>query len=342
MAGGNIELPVMKNYFVNKNERIIIPPNTNINGNGSTIYFNVNDDLDNNDTNIRCLCIVGDNVTIQNINIVGEHVLENGWLNYENNAIWIDANVTNTHIHNCNFYKLSGFPIHSPINVGGGIVINNCYFEDCANGVNVNISNSEIYNNTFVRSEGIEVAASNVNIHDNVYAPALGGAISIGGAINGTPLTNIRVYNENIIDSIPSNNSTGFGIIIADGCDNAEISFNNINTEGHGINFTQNGSNLIDGTFINNNTINSGNGNYGIRIPSNPNIKNTIVENNIVGGNKNSYTGILSLNPSVVISNNDFRNSGVGSGFDVILTEDSSGCVFDDNNLYNTIQDDRL
>lgn len=254
-GGGVLTFAAGKTYLLGGLDGgVTIPSNTRIIGNGAIIYTDML--ATDNNANYRCFFVDAgsSNIDISGLTFSGDNDFTPGG-NIEHAAIYIAAigtAITDVHIHHCTFKNLFGFAIHD---LGGTerVHVTDCQFLECANGINVNSDYSMQCNNVLSYCEGFECSGAYANISNNIIDHAIT-AISLGGTTSPGDTVVGQIVSGNII----SDTTTGIGISVNDGCENARVEGNVlVRTYGSGIQINGGGYNPVKNVAIVNNTLRS-------------------------------------------------------------------------------------
>jgi parallel beta-helix repeat protein len=308
-----------------------VPSGVTLNLNGATLYHSGPQDSDAGHTYAALVLADGTtNVTITGGTIRGNHA--SGYTNHQSKTVLIEGTTcANIVFNGVAFENIVGLPIQlSAVNGADSVDVVNCTFTNCGNGVNINGANGAYTGNTFTNAEGFEIAGSGNLIDDNDFTVYLV-AISLGGDSSGGTLVGNTISNNRI------HSSTGWGIILADGCHTTTISGNTIEGCVNG-GITQALSNpafpIVD-TTISSNTITLISG-KGIQVLNFAGISNVVINANTINGS-GTY-GLHIYSASTVVTNN--LCAGSGATADIRLESTASGMTFADN-TYTTLVDNR-
>lgn len=247
-AGGVLVIPEGTYVFsIAAGQRYTVSSNTIIRGEGGTISATGGNHSDTNGTGfvVDATSASKRNIHFENLYFVGDHA-SFSWVSgttYQSMCIRINATAGTTTgditIKGCHFEDLYGFPAQFIVGAvteqswrGMGFDVSGCYFEDCANGLNMSAPGGVIAHNTFINSEGIESAQHNMLIIGNYFRECFGAASLGGDATANRELYGIR-FIGNVIDG---NQEVSAGLIVAEGAYAPIIAYNIFRkTEGYGL-----------------------------------------------------------------------------------------------------------
>lgn len=131
--------------------------------------------------------------------------------------------ISDVTVRNCYFEQLWGFSVHSTNDADQRVMVLDCKFINCANGVNVNASHSMVRGCSFKNSEGTESSGEYNVVMGNTFEDALGVGITIGGNQSvGQEFPGCVVVGNSI------QGSTGAGITITDGMTGSVVANNHV------------------------------------------------------------------------------------------------------------------
>lgn len=328
---------VTRRYTLSRTEEIHLRSNlrlTSSSGDGGIIAEGITDDDFSNFDGGRKIAVppAASNVEIDHLSFLGQHI--SGWTNAQHAMIRLGANVSNINIHHNHFQDLVGFVL-SGLERGNGLNFHNNDVANCGNGINFDIDNATVTDNTITNSEGFEVLGDNLYMARNDVSGALVVAFSIGGDVNGGHFSG-AVIEDNYI-----NGSNNVGIMTADGIDSAVLQRNTVAGCNVGIlSQLSSGFEMTAGNILwSENTVSGCT--IGMYFPYyEDRLTGIVIDANVVRM-CGSY-GLLNANPNTTILRNDFKS---GSATDVLLQPSSATCVFaesgDNANLYDSIVDAR-
>jgi len=225
---------------------------------------------------------VSRDIAIDGLTFQGLH--SGGWTNAQMAVIRVLGDCQGLSVTNCIFKDLVGFSVHQD----GGLhsIVRFNQSTNCGNGLNVNCDGTidqptQLSDNTFDHSEGVESSGANTWIERNTGTNLYVAIVSAGGDISGRMLPGIRVRLNvaNGVSQGPTN-----GIAVADGCDGALVELNEINdSTGQGIIVTRGVQypTLVRDTLIQNNIVRRAQG-IPIYLPAIDGITGTVSQGNVI------------------------------------------------------------
>jgi hypothetical protein len=266
--------------------------------------------------------IKGNNVTVRHLTFKGQNGEESG-ANFQtppdedvqNSAVSVygragaeyvaASTFVNIEISDCVFSNLFGFSAQGGTGVSKFIRFERNVCRYCANGCNISTGNTDFIGNTFISSEGIETAGSDLKICDNRFSGSTG-VVSVN---NGAP-RNV-VISGNTFDLTGAGPLAGYAIWVRDATDSVIVNNSIRNPRSFGI---------MVGT------------------PDNVATKRSIVSNNTVTLDADFHPapgdqqGILVVNcDSVIVHGNTLRGNGNTHGTQGILLQGATMTTVDAN-----------